>query len=352
MPVPQNARSRFLTKHDAKRLISACSDKIRLVVQAALYTGMRRGELMKMEWSWVDLGYRMINIPGSATKTGRGRHVPISDEMLTVINEAGMKKAPGCQNVFHWEGKGLKPSQMEKYWRRARDSIGLEDFRFHDTRHAAASWMVMGGANLFTVGTILGHEDYKSTQRYAHLSPGHLREAMELVGLHRPALMKASLAEKQHHDAFALGIQFFQKGMTLRMVEEVTLRQALVACGHVQVKAARALGIARSTLRLKMEDYRIMTPRQAFLKTDDDSYPDHHMITQEPKPLRQFPEPRSDPRSSESLRRQKTSRSRKKSLGGRLIGSQSGRHGASAPYPVEKPHNTQLAGAGDNQNQG
>ena len=58
----------------------------------------------------------------------------------------------------------------------------LEDFTFHDLRHTAASWLVMSGADLLTVASILGHKDIRITQRYSHLAPGHRRQAVERLG--------------------------------------------------------------------------------------------------------------------------------------------------------------------------
>jgi len=55
----------------------------------------------------------------------------------------------------------------------------IPDFRWHDTRHTAASRLVMAGVDLFTVKEILGHKTLAMTARYSHLSPGHQRQALE-----------------------------------------------------------------------------------------------------------------------------------------------------------------------------
>jgi integrase len=96
MPNPHNERERFLSKKEAKRLISYCPPTIRPFIQAALFTGMRRGELLQMEWSWVDLKNRMITIPPTATKTGRRRHVPISDNMHQVLKDLRVQSVEGA----------------------------------------------------------------------------------------------------------------------------------------------------------------------------------------------------------------------------------------------------------------
>ena len=57
----------------------------------------------------------------------------------------------------------------------------IENFRFHDLRHTAASWMVQGGAGLYSVQKILGHSSIRTTQRYAHLSPGYLESEISEI---------------------------------------------------------------------------------------------------------------------------------------------------------------------------
>ena len=139
-----------------------------------------------MQWSWLDMQNRMINIPPDATKTGRGRHVPISDDMGRVLDEAHERKIKGRLYVFHRFGKSLLGKSISNQWRTAAAKAGLKGFRFHDLRHAAASWMVMGGEDLHTVATILGHSSLDMTRRYAHLAPGHLRDAIKHVDIGLP----------------------------------------------------------------------------------------------------------------------------------------------------------------------
>jgi len=72
---------------------------------------------------------------------------------------------------------------------------GLQDFRFHDLRHTAASHMIMRGASLKDVQELLGHADIKMTMRYAHLSPAHLRATVDRLDGITPA---PSAAPVQH----------------------------------------------------------------------------------------------------------------------------------------------------------
>jgi integrase len=67
---------------------------------------------------------------------------------------------------------------IRKAFERGGREAKLEDFRFHDLRHTAASHLVMRGASLADMRAVLGHADVKMTMRYAHLSPEHLRSAV------------------------------------------------------------------------------------------------------------------------------------------------------------------------------
>ena len=70
-------------------------------------------------------------------------------------------------------------------WRRLRGLAGLDDVRVHDCRHTFASHAVMSGLDRYTVGRVLGHADTCSTERYAHLTDEHVREAAGTQLQHR-----------------------------------------------------------------------------------------------------------------------------------------------------------------------
>ena len=73
---------------------------------------------------------------------------------------------------------GVTPDQVSVSFRRRCKKTGIFDFRFHDLRHTAASWMRMQGADIHTVAQLLGHKDLRMAARYQHLSPQFLAEAV------------------------------------------------------------------------------------------------------------------------------------------------------------------------------
>jgi integrase len=74
---------------------------------------------------------------------------------------------------------GIRPIVMKKAWYSALAKAGIENFRFHDLRHTAASYLAMNGASIPEIAAVLGHKSHQMASRYAHLSDGHTRSVVE-----------------------------------------------------------------------------------------------------------------------------------------------------------------------------
>lgn len=145
-------------------------------IKFALFTGLRRGELFKLKWSDVDFDKHLITLrkpKGGVTVT-----LPISSQAIDVINDLPRS------SEYVFPGKdGEMRNNFSGPWQRIREAAGLpKDFRFHGLRHHFASTLVSHGADLMVVKELLTHKDAKTTQRYAHLAPGAVRQAAELAG--------------------------------------------------------------------------------------------------------------------------------------------------------------------------
>ncbi|HTT07404.1 MAG TPA: site-specific integrase [Gammaproteobacteria bacterium] len=176
---------RYLEPDEITRLISAAesdrrpkhlSDFIRL----ALNTGCRRGELLKLEWSRVDLKRNLIHLDGSHTKTGRRRSVPLNSMALEVLSSRARFREKYCPDnpwVFaHKDGKRIQ--SVKKSFASACRKAGITNFRVHDLRHTCAAWLVSAGVPLPEVRDLLGHSTVRMTERYAHLAPENVRAAV------------------------------------------------------------------------------------------------------------------------------------------------------------------------------
>jgi integrase len=174
LPVAHDARDRRLQPGEAVRLrtaIAMCRNKlIGPVVELAVETGLRRGELLNLTWGNVDLGRRVAHIP--VTKTGKPRTIPLTDRAVVVIK--GLPHT--ADRLFPVSGTAVRLA-----WNRVRERAGLRDFRFHDLRHEALSRFCELGLSVPELAVISGHKDPRMLFRYAHLRADDL--ARKLSGL-------------------------------------------------------------------------------------------------------------------------------------------------------------------------
>ena len=174
-PTVANARVRFLSDEERSRLLDACKVSphpyLHTVVTLALSTGARKGELLGLEWPDVDLGKQTLTF--YRTKNKEIRKVPIVGLALDLMREHSRVRRLDTALVFPGND-GQRPAWIHKAWCQALEVAGIEDFRFHDLRHSAASYLAMSGASIAEIAAILGHGSYEMVKRYSHLSDSHL----------------------------------------------------------------------------------------------------------------------------------------------------------------------------------
>jgi integrase len=170
-------RVRYLQPTELRAVLEACPEWLRPIAGLAVSTGMRRGEVLGLRWLDIDFKGGRIMLP--QTKNGDGRIVylnTLAQQALAVVPQG---KAKSTDLVF--DSEPMTPENVSLAFLRACRSINISDFRFHDLRHTAASWMRMKGADIHTVALILGHKDLRMAARYQHLSPAFLSDAVKLL---------------------------------------------------------------------------------------------------------------------------------------------------------------------------
>jgi integrase len=160
--------------------IKPYADYLEPIVLLAMNTGMRKGEILSLDWQNVDLIHKNLTIMSENAKSGKTRHIPLNTEAFETLKKwKGDPSAVG----FVFKGQDGKPLlEIRKSWATVLDIAKIENFRFHDLRHHFASRLVMASVDLNTVRELLGHSDLTMTLRYAHLAPEHKAAAVNLIG--------------------------------------------------------------------------------------------------------------------------------------------------------------------------
>jgi integrase len=172
------ARPRYLSDDEARRLVNACDTEFRPMVQAALLTGMRYGELAALRVS--DLNRDSGTLQVRASKSGKSRHVHLTDEGRNFFAQLAAGKPGNVLLLTRLDGKAWGKSHQHRPIADActRGSI-VPAASFHTLRHTYASRLVMKGVPLFVVATQLGHGDTRMIERhYGHLAPSYVAETV------------------------------------------------------------------------------------------------------------------------------------------------------------------------------
>lgn len=158
----ETPREKFLTKEQVEALANAASTAMADCVRLAAYTGIRRGHLMRLTPRDVKDGWIALD---RSSKTRNLQLVPLHPRVASIAERLPFQ---------------MTKTDFEREWRHAQRGAGIR-CRFHDLRHTCASWLVQAGVPLMTVRDFLGHSTIAMTQRYAHLAPQHLQDAIAKV---------------------------------------------------------------------------------------------------------------------------------------------------------------------------
>lgn len=177
-------RTRFLSDQERKDLLKACkksaSKAIYPIVVLAISTGARRSEILNLKWVDVDL-YRQALVIHD-TKNNERRRLPIKGHALQVMKDWAKVRRIDTALVFPATNP-KNPLEFKKAWANALEAAGINDFRFHDLRHTAASYLAMNGATLAEIAEILGHKTLAMVKRYAHLTEEHTSSVIERMNM-------------------------------------------------------------------------------------------------------------------------------------------------------------------------
>lgn len=180
-PKEPRGRVRFLDDAERDALLSACkassSPDLYPAVVLALSTGARRQEVLGLRWGQIDFARRVATL--HETKNGERRVLPLAGPALDLLRERAKIRRLDTDLVFPGRVDPTKPTDLRAPFEAALKVAGIEDFRWHDLRHTAASWLAMNGASLAEIAEILGHKTLAMVKRYAHLSEAHTASVVE-----------------------------------------------------------------------------------------------------------------------------------------------------------------------------
>ncbi|WP_425408220.1 tyrosine-type recombinase/integrase [Hyphococcus sp.] len=190
----EQRKERFLSNEELSRLskvlneVEASGEEspfVAAVFRMLILTGCRCSEIQYLKWDYVTPTH--LELPD--TKTGK-RSIPLPMAAKSLLDS--LPRSPDNSYVFQGAIEGEAIAYLRKPWRRIRKKAELEDVRIHDLRHTYASKAIEGGMSLVMVGQLLGHTQYQTTLRYAHLADAPARRAADEVASALDAIMVAN----------------------------------------------------------------------------------------------------------------------------------------------------------------
>jgi len=180
-----NARTRWLSDDEEIRLLAHCAAWLRDIVIVGLDSGLRPGNLVGLQCSWVQRGQRCLHIARERTKTKRlSLTIPLTTRAADIIHRY-LESARSEHLFVSTAGHPYTCAALNRALQRAAVTAGLRDICLYTLRHSFISRLVQAGVSLPEVAALAGHRDIRMTMRYAHLAPQHLRNSIATLEARR-----------------------------------------------------------------------------------------------------------------------------------------------------------------------
>ncbi len=176
---PEADRMRFYTEQELRAIHAHMSPESWKVVAFAVETGLRREEQFNLRWSQISFEAQTLTIYDP--KAGSTRQVVLPENALAILRSRdSILRSPF---VFSGLKDPLQPMDSRAFLRRAFEpalrKAGIQGASWHTLRHTTASRLAMAGVPIRTIQEIMGHRDIGTTLKYAHLAPGHIKDAIQ-----------------------------------------------------------------------------------------------------------------------------------------------------------------------------
>ena len=174
------ARIRYLNDDEARRLVNACDPDFRALVQAALLTGARYGELARLVASDFNPDTETVHI--RISKDGKPRHIFLGEEGVRMFASACAGKRPTDRIFTREDGSNWGKSHQHRRIKTACEIAGIEPMAFHELRHTYASRLVMKAVPLSVIAQQLGHSDTRMVEKhYGHMAASYVADTIRLA---------------------------------------------------------------------------------------------------------------------------------------------------------------------------
>jgi len=175
----ERGRERYLSFEEEKRLLEVLPIWIKGVTVFALNSGARIGEILNLLWNDIDLNQRTATF--RKTKNGSTRVIPLNSSLCHLLSNQNKARKGDIVFPAPHSGKKIRYQNFIRAFRRSLAKAEIEGFRFHDTRHTAASRLAIAGTDIRKIAEILGHKTLAMAMKYSHLSVDSLRASVELL---------------------------------------------------------------------------------------------------------------------------------------------------------------------------